>query len=493
MRSLAFGFAFVIVASFLASRPLASASVPSPVQGRTLEVGHDDVEAEHGMILRAIGRGAVQGGIERLETLKLRPAAAGIISRVDKDLARCGALRALREKHFAELIAGGKRVSLEHQGKRVVAKVIGYADGKLTLEGGKTAPSEIFADQLDLLPLVRSFSAKTLEGPDAWARGYAIVLAGDEKGVQALRGSPQADELRVDAESFYAGALRLGAAADLLAGLAARGMPTDAASARETVAGIEQLRTTYADLKLVTARGHALAPLAEAAYELVFELASLTKSLGGKLETLSDGSVRLTYDFKRAEELADFVADHDYLRDMRNGFDESNVPPRALEVKDGYLRAGGAALWRHVLEFEGPIVVTYSYGMETTKKAPVFLIGVCDDRAGSMVQCQAHGQLSARDLPTRFTNTTPLGAQRNFVPLEMITISFRVSDGMAYALENGKEKTRLECGPRNRGGLYLIVSGSNVVLFSKIVIESRLDLAAHRTRWARGKVAVLGL
>jgi len=463
----------------------------APLQAQPLAVAPDEVAEQHGLILRAIARGELDAGAGRLEALGANPRASELLSYIERDRDRCRALSELRAKHIAELVAKGKRVTLECRSGKLVGVVSAFAAGRLTLSGGKGSPTDIAADELLLLPLVRSFGPTVLEGVDPAVRGYAFVLTEDSKGIAALKGSPQAEALRAESDSFYKSALELGLACELLDDLAKTGAPTDAAAAKRFTSNLEQLAARFKGLRVVAKRRRALQAAAVPAYELLFDGSKVMDGLSGAVEKLTDGRVRITYDFKKIRKISDFGAEKTYLSDFLLPHKGTTTPLRDMVVDGGVLRLGGDGVWRHKLEFTGSISVTYSFATETIEDPSVFFVGVNDDRAGSFVLSRVDTQLCVRDLPTGLEKISTPPPPRMMSSRKFFTSMLTVANGAAVVIENGKEATRSESGPRTRGGMFIALRGKNDTLFSQIVIEARVDTDGMRKRWAEAKAAEL--
>jgi len=486
--------ALILLAVCLTGLPaLPRAHCRVSVQGQSLPISSTEVAEQHGLILVALSRGELDSGIARLEKLKDDPHAAAIVDRIEIDIARARLLRELRDKHITELVAKGKRVSLELQGEKVTAQVSHYAEGRLTLTGAKTGQAPIAADELLLLPLVRSFSPGVLEGADPAARGYAFVLAGDAKGIATLKGSSDADLLRSQAESVYRPALELGRAAELLTRLAARSAPADVAAATEIVRDLEQLMGSFSGLEVVAIRRPALAVLGSASYPLLFEPSKLTEGLSAKVEKTPDGTVRLTYDFAKTRETRDFIADHGYLEDVRSRYPWANTPVKDLKVEGGVLKLSGSALWRHTLEFVGKASVTVTYCYDRVDDAPILALGVFDDRASSLVGFDVGGVLWVRDIPSRLIHKSPRVPEVRFAARQQLISTLTVANGVASAHMDRKEVAKIDVGSRSRGGVCLIVSGKHDIWVSKVVVEGQVDAESLRARWVDQKIASLGL
>ena len=164
-----------------------------------------------------------------------------------------------------------------------------------------------------------------------------------------------------------------------------------------------------------------------------------------------------------------------------------------MRTSKGALVLNGKACWRHALEFEAPISLEYSFEVGPFRTAPYFYFGVFDDRDESNVLCQGFGMLSAYDRRSQFQQHSPTPELRAVATDEIFSISLRVAEGQAVALENRVETARIKTGPRQRGGVFLLIHADTPVMFPRIVIEARPDLPGARASWSQRRVAELGL
>lgn len=494
VRSLFLGhWVCLVVHAFFCTLSLMGVVHGSPAQGRPLPIGREEVAERHGMALQVVSRGALDAGILLLEALREEPKAAPLLQRIEKDIQRTGALRELRSRHFSELIEKQKKVTLERRGDKLTATVVSQEGGKLQLAGLRDGPKEIDADELALLPLVRGFSAKTLEGTDVSVRGYAFVLAGDTKGMAGLKGTPAAEELRKDAAEFYPTALSVGAAAELLSKLAELGTPKDQVAAAKVAETLEDVMRRFQEYELVSTRRPALATLGLAAYDLLFDPSKIEAGLSASVEHLPDGRSRYTYEFRKLRQVGDFTPEHEYLKDLTDRHKGPRAPARELVIEGGLLKIGGTGVWRHALEFEGSVAFHCTFAFDQLEDVPMVCFALNDDHADSAVFFDLGNKLTVRDIPSRLLSESPRIPALGFKRMQQLSFTLAVSEGVATVHEGPKERARVDCGPRTKGSPMILVAGKNDLLVSKLVIEGRVDAGAMRGRWCRSKLAALGL
>ncbi len=507
MRLLAVGVVFACSTGFGSSlaefargapRVVASAQQSgAPVDFGALALAPDDFEAEHALALHWARHARLEDAIAKLDELSKRANVGDYAPKLAKELVRCRAFLALRDKHFAELVALGTKCTFDYQGKKLITKIKSVEGGLLVLDENKLKVASLPFTALDPYVLARSFSKATTEGADGWARWYAYVLAGDEKAVKGLKGAPEIVELRADAESWYPKALQLGAAMEVVTQLVARGLPGDPAAAQACLDALRALIAEHGELAQIAKRKPALTGLARAALKRLFALDKVAEATAAKVEVLPDSRMRFTYEFEKKEEAADFVADHAYFSAWRTNLGELDTKGEPkFELKQGAAHTLGAGCWRHAFNFEGAISVKYDVGFEglgSAKRSSLIMVAVNDDKHDSFVGCQGFGSLDARNFPTKFRKMDIITEGRAISEGAVYPIELEVKDGTATSRVSGKQIKQVESGPRTGGGVFFYVHTDSIVFFAKVVIEGKPDMAAVEARWSAKKLAELKL
>lgn len=472
----------------------ASAEAMDP---KSIALEPSEVEAAHAALLIDVREGRLEDAVIALEALHNRPGAVKFHLQIDRELVRVRKLIMARDTHLGELAKGGK-LFREIGGKRVALKVRSIADGKLLLEDNKFDIAFIEIAKLTPYELAKDFSKALSSGPDGWAKAYAFILAGDDKGVKMLKGAePDVVALREDAETFYPHALELGEAAHALQVLANSVAAADSTSAKEAVARVTELCTTHRELPLVEKRLPALQLLAELALDRIFDPKLLAESCNGKCDLLPDGRVRLSYSFDKPGELADFQPDHEYFKSWRGSLSDRTIPPSpGVELQKGALVLSGAACLRHAWEFVAPIKVTYEVGFqglnEDPKRTPLFAVGVLDDRAENFIWCQGFGSLFANHAPKHFVKSDPVSASRSIEEGSNTKLELAVENGKITTREDGQVVKEATGAPHSAGGVFLFVHSDPKVVFESFTIEAEPDLAAVKRAWVKKRLGEIG-
>jgi hypothetical protein len=475
------------------ARPAAASFDPT-----TLALATDEAEARLATILLDIRAGKLEAALLELEALQHQPKLGDVEPRVLREILRCRKFVALRDQHLLALAAAGGKMSLEHQGKKLTVKVKSFADGKLHFEENKAKLENLPVAELDPYELAKAMDKSLSEGPDGWARWYPYVLAGDAKALKALKGSNEASELKLDAESFYPAAFRLGQGTRLLEQIGAEGEPLDAAQAKQCLASVERLQRDFGELAPVARRRAGLQALATKALRRLWDPAKLGETTAAKVEDLGDARVRLTYEFEKQEEGEDFAADHGYFAHWRKNLGDQFVAPSpTMSLDRGALRTSGAACWRHAWNFEAPIVVRYEVSFDglsdDPRRTPLFAWAVCDDRAENFIWCQGFGSLYANDANAGFAKSESITVGKRIEGGDIYRLELEVREGVVTTREGGEDVKRFTGVPHQRGGMFLFVHSDPVVALENLVIEGKPDLQGIQENWIAKRLAAIGL
>jgi len=480
--------------------------VPTPVlpalekELATLAPRADDLEARLGLALRRASSGAFESAANELDEIAREAAGGALAPRCERELARLRAFLRLRDAHLRGLVASGGKLAFEYEGKKVLSKVKRYAAGQLELEDNRAGLRSISAEELDAAELARSMEKPLLETEDGWVRWLPYALAGDERIFKLLRdASGESAALRDDAQSAYPAALALGDAADALAGLSSAGVPRNPTSAKIALDRIRRL-LAHRELALVSPRLGLLKRLAGAAFEASIDESRLQDALGGKLETLGEGRVRVTYEFDDPLEALDWIPDERRFAWWRKGIElrhpesESGFVPR-----EGALQGSGSATLRWAVELEHPIVASYTVRYDQmSENGPEpgrFMVAVCDSGKESYVGCSDFGWIHVMDAAGgTFGVDKDLGAF-SYVPGEDYQIELRVEDGVATSHVDGEARARVDCPGWKSGGVLFAAYTDLPLQLKRLVLEGKLSSAGMgklKRRCAERELAKLG-
>ncbi len=456
-----------------------------------------DVPSAHAGLLFEIRAGRFETAIAELEKLRARPKVGAHAARLETEILRCRKFIALRDKHVGTLAAAGGKLAFEHEGKKQSAKVKGMADGKVFLEENRAKLAALPLEALDPLELAKGFDKALVEGADGWARWYPAVLAGDPKALKGLKAGEGADALRKDAGEFYPQMLANGAAVALLARVA-QGAGGDAAAAKAQFEALTELCAKHGETELVTQRKPVLRQAGAAILAGVWEPSKASEATAAKFVALSDGRVRLSYDFQKKEQGDDFSADHGYYASWRATLSGTRAASKPVaQFGDGALRMTGAACDRHPWTIRTPVKIEYDVSFEglsdDANRTPIFAVAACDDRRESFVWNQGFGSLLANEIAKRFLRSAPVTEGKPIESGTAYSLGLEIVDGKARSLESGAEVKQIEGVPHAGGGVFLFVHSDPLVVFSTLTIEGVPDMDALRDAWVARKLAALGL
>jgi hypothetical protein len=490
------------VVDYLTSRPAAApggAATTSDKSSPELASLSDlDVPSRHAALLYEIRAGHLSKAIEALEALRGSPRVGEWGPKIDREVVRCRKFGALRDKHLAQLAAAGGRYLFERDGKKINAKVKSYSEGKLYLEDNKAKIQYLHADDLDPYEIAKAMDKTLFEGADGWVRWYPFVLFGDAKALKALKGTPEGEALLADAESWYPDALKTGEAVHAIQAVVGAGDPKDKAAAEACYASLQALVAAHGKTELVKSRAGQLKGLATKALELSFEPAKLAEITSAKVESLGKDRVRITYQFDKKEDAADFVADHGYFASWRKNLKDRQVAaaPEGT-VANGAFRVRGAACWRSLWTFGDSILIRYELALEELdgdeSRSPVFAVAACDDKLENFIWCQGFGSLYANDAKTKYVKSDSLSEGKDIQSGTIYTLDLEIGAGRAVTRDDGSTVKVIDGVPHRTGGVFLFVHSDVPVLFEKIVIEGKPDVVKIKSTWIAKKIADLGL
>lgn len=353
----------------------ASLAVVEPLPAELLAMGLADV-----------CRGRYESGLGHLEAGAAMAHAdlefEEIAPRLDRALARTRALITVRDAWLAAVTAGGVKIKVPIDGKLKTVAVSAVADGKIKFQRGFGKITSWPVDGFDAELLAMNVGSKVGDYGETWTRGWAYLLAGNDKWAKYLKGDKSVlEQIKADADDVP-GLLRQGHGLHAFAKLAANPMPTDVASAEAILADIEFVRQEAKGTDAYHEREENLKALTFRSLELRAEATDLGELLVADVQDLGGGRVRIEYDFQSADQLKDFVIQPLLMAD-RFPEDQTQVAAEdsSVTVEDGSLAFFGRIGILHQLQFEGPMIgefeVTYSEDIgDTAGPFPLMHMGV---------------------------------------------------------------------------------------------------------------------
>jgi hypothetical protein len=457
-----------------------------------------EAAAAHALILFDIRRGELDPALKSLQDLAARAEIGDEKPHVEREVARLQALIRLRNAFLGEFITSGDKFTFDYEGKKVTSKLKSIDGDKLMLDENRQKLASVPLSTIGPLAIARGASKELAAGPDGWARFYAYVIAADDKGMKTLKATtPETTDLRADADQWYPSAYKLGAAAQVLGDLLAKGDPSDRARATDCVAALKTLMLGYGDLELVKRRKVTLKALATLALGQQFEPSLLASLTAGKVEAVPGDRIRLTYEFDKPEEAADFTADHAYFSKFHDQIGVLATPAPRSAVAKGALEIGGAACLRQPWIFAAPITIHYEFGFQGIQgqgqASPVFMLGIVDDHDDDFVACQGFGSLNVRDKNANFYKSDALKEGHPIQEGQIYKIDLALQGDKVTSTVDGTLVKTITGVPRSSGELFLWVHSDPTVLFHKIVIEGAPALDALRKKWMDRELAALTL
>src|SRR5262249_54341247 len=234
-----------------------------------LAVEPADVESRHGLALLQARTGDLEGAIAALTALAKGRIAAEDAARVEREIARLGELRKLRDAFLENLRQAGTKWSAEVQGKKIVASIAKVEDGSVRLAPNRQGIEKFPLSALDPMEYAKQAMKKEQQGDAApWARFYAYVLPEDSKWAELLKNDwDEARSLREDAKSFYPARIRAGRAAYAFEELAKTKLPSSRGEGEAACTRLRGILGEFRALPLVQRKMGDLKRYARAAVE----------------------------------------------------------------------------------------------------------------------------------------------------------------------------------------------------------------------------------
>ena len=452
----------------------------------TLELGEGDADARFALAMAQASDGRLDAAVEALAALG-SPRAA-------REFARVTALLKARDEYIAQLASTGERLRIKHEGLKLIATVEGFDDGVLTLGKNKLGVTSLPVEDIDVVELgVALGKAEGIEVSRV-TLAYAYALGRDERFAKKVRKLEDDGGLVEDAAQLKDD-LALGEIVQTLRTCADTPAVPSEAQAEVAIEALRRLAPAMETHDFVSSRREGLVALARVATHVQTQAMGLDELLEADVETFEAGRIRITYDFKDASQLDDFVREDRYNASYRKVWPEIGVPNSDSNCRvtaDGLVAYGAVGL-RMPLTFEGNQSVLYALtiGHEDdngTTTSASFLIGMRDNRAGSMVHSFGFGNLLSIDHATGFKDKTAMVQGLGYyygAPYEFqLDI---VDDKMGFSFD-GDKLSSVSVGPRKKGEVVMMLHSNINLTFRRFVVEGRLaeggadELRARKAR-----------
>lgn len=485
-----------------ATSPTAIELLPPTFTMAELAIGPNELDVRHARALVQVRSGDLEGGLASLRALTAEVPLPPLDERVARDTHRTAELVRLRDAYLEHVRTSGGTLATHFQGRAVVAPVERVADGFVHFGQNPLGIGKIPLSSIPPFDIAKNAGdEKERGGTEAWTRFYPYVLVGERKWEKLLTDkSAPSESLRADARDWYPTTLRTGEVALLLDELAQTAQPRTPAAAVAAFGPVRAIVAGYGDLPVVQRRLQRLRQLATTIALATYDDKDPRDLVHGSFLSMGDGRVHIVYEFEETAEAQDFRKDEGFLSEFRAQLDPTKYDEAASkwEVQGGELTGSGAACYRHMLGFSAPMTVRYDlrfarpHGRST--HSPSFLVGICDDRAGSHVMLANFGDLIVNDPGTRYT-------QRCTNEVE------KIKYGKVYALEvqndgtnastwlDGKKLCEVPCKGRTSGELFLWFHTDLRISVQRLEIQCKIDpaaLEARRVAHVRTKLSEMG-
>ena len=472
-------------------KPGQSPLVPATIRPKDLLSAVEGSDALLAMAIAAMRMGRSETADELLTQ-----AIAGSMSdeeteRLEREQARVQAWIALRDRFCEHLVTSGKKLNIEYEGKKLVAAVTKAERGVLTFASNKRGIETLAASELGTLPLARKMLEKKLGFEADWALAYAYVVAGDTKARRYLKGDePERQSLAADFDDDYperAEHVEIGL--DLVAIATAQGTRDDR---------IQRLHNLWAKrygVEYLAEVAPYLKSLARQALGEEFDARGITGILAGRYEELSDGRIRLRYDFDDRAQLADWP-EFTMPTLFSEGFASPKTKENSLEVDNGCLSGIGSAARRHALAFEGPQRISWKerfFECEGSVDESIFIyeVGLFSDLKAKWVSMRNSVELEVHDQSKGHYELEDFG--RDIANYETVQLAELVHDGAhnVALLHDGEETGSVECDGFSAGHPMMLVHSDYRVEILELEITGKptaASLQGFRDDWVTGRL-----
>ncbi len=476
-----------------------------PIDLPALSAKQDERDAREDHALWLASEGRLERASRELRALAESDGAAETHSRVLREAERIDGLASLRRQFLDDWKDSQQTLRLEDEGRFETFRLVSHDETAIVVADDVGSEIELAASALDPGELIKLVRQRGFEPAREQDMVYAALITNRERWRKEQQRVLRSSDLDlVKEEDAYAERVSRGASVALIERVAALGLPTSVEQSQEVIGLMEALFGGNGVTEFVERRREVLTALASRSFSLVFDADPLEHlALAVAWEDRGEGQVRLSYDFKHAEQLDDFAGDHDYLAgDRRDAAPLSAEADRPIvEWGVGELKLRGRTCLRHRLALRGPATLRVEGewrtpdGGEMPESAPAKVyIGMFDDGLGNRIQHAGLGQLTVIDKPASYSMMDGERSYTFFVD-EVYRITIR-HDGKSRAWSELDDRMTavVDAGPRNRGGVYLFTHSEFWFVISSVRLEGRLDpqsFVDDRAQWVEQRLAEL--
>ena len=420
-------------------------------------------------------------------------------SRAEREGQRVTDLLAARDAFIAYLVESGEKLRVELEEGKLSAQVKGFEAGVLTLGSNRLDLEKLPIERVGLVELVRAMGKEDPEFGSDLTLAYAYALEEDGRLKTKLRRVEDDGGLLKDAMSMGSHSAVGLLSADIERCSQVNLDELDTAQAEAVVESLSRLAPYSGDIPFVKARRQGLKRLAEEAYSVILDAAPLEQLMGGKLERLDGGRVRLTYDFSDPAQLQDFVRDDAYQARYRATFPTTDVDATktSCDVESGSLNLFGAVGLRLPLNFKGPQRLNYEFavGSEDSTSSSLYyaiIASICDDRQGSWVSNFNFGGLIALDLRTKTRDVSDVTAGQQLYLGQPYRFALDHSGDRTTWILDDVPQNSVAVGELTEGEVFILAHTNAMIQITELSIEGVIDGSSRlRVRLVNERVAAL--
>ncbi|MBL8843738.1 MAG: hypothetical protein JNL90_19610 [Planctomycetes bacterium] len=454
-------------------------------------------EARLGMALRRAGDGDLDGAKGALEALRAElPAGDPLAQRAQRDVERLVELSAARREFLLAAKGDKRKLKFDHDGAARSGTAQEVEGDVLLLSGAKGVVERVPLAAIGCEELLRTMSEWKRETGSATARAFAALLAGRKAWAKGIAGATPPEVALRDDGAQAAALLKSGAAAALIESLARAPRPATVAHGEAALEQVRALLTQHRSEPLVLARLPALRTLAAFAAAPLFEARGLPGlGLAGKVESLGEGRLRVTWDFEDAKQAQDFEPAPVRVELHGSYALQYPIADSYLKVEKGALRMRGKAAWRCKVAFAAPLTCRYQFSYVEPKpyiencRCSVSIL-VCDDGGKRLINTLDMAGVEARD-GAKFESDND-ATRTDWDVAYDVTLTH---DGKQATLRcEGFPQRQVPVGTRQSGQFGVMTYSDVEVTLDLLVLEASLDpteLARRREAWLEQELAAL--
>jgi len=427
------------------------------------------------------------------------PAAAA--ARLERERQRLAAWIAERDAFLEHLVASGEKLSIEHEKKKLSAKVTEVKTGRIFFEQNRAGIESLAIDELDPVELADCMHNRRSSYEAGWAAAYPGVLALDSKVKRLLRGEgPELAALAEDFESDYPERCEAIAVAESLVALSDAAEDESSEAVPRALELIGEVWARKGKASFLEPLHDELHSLAETLYGRRFDEKGAASALAGEVQVLADGRLRIRYDFSKAQQLDDWVLEETPGR-RHAGYGELKTDRSSFEWAGGKLLAIGQTSYTHRLQLEGPQSIScrcriLSGGESEEQREMSFEVSLCNGPRMARV-----GILNAMGLDVIDAKTGELHRQAP----EEVKIHYDTDyvvrlehDGRSQVkfLREGEELFSDSCHGNLRGPAALFLHSDYAIEFDDVELVGRptdASVRGLREAWVAARVGEMGL